>query len=60
MILVPTATTTQRVTTKNSIPAIELRGGRNESEGNIFVNGRPICDDEWDIVDATVACKMLG
>ena len=29
-------------------------------EGNVFVNGRPVCDDSWDMKDADVACKMVG
>ena len=30
------------------------------NEGNIYVKGRPVCDDSWDIKDAIVACKSLG
>eukprot|EP00092_Neocalanus_flemingeri_P030752 GFUD01033395.1.p1 GENE.GFUD01033395.1~~GFUD01033395.1.p1 ORF type:complete len:725 (+),score=108.76 GFUD01033395.1:33-2207(+) len=40
--------------------AIELRGGSVPSEGNLFVNDKPVCDDSWDISDAMVACRMLG
>ena len=39
---------------------IKLRGGSNRREGNVFVNGKPVCDDLWDQDDATVACRMLG
>ena len=37
-----------------------LLGGSNAKEGDIYVNGRPVCDDDWDLDDATVACKSLG
>ena len=39
---------------------IELRGGRSRNEGNVFVDGKPVCDDMWDENDAIVACRMLG
>ena len=39
---------------------VELRGGSSECEGNVFVNGQPVCDDYWDKKDATVVCRMLG
>ena len=35
-------------------------GGSSESEGNVLINGQPICDDYWDSNDATVVCRMLG
>ena len=35
---------------------IELHGGHIPSEGNVYVNGKPVCDDEWDEDDAAVAC----
>jgi len=28
--------------------------------GNVFYNGQPVCDDEWDDDDAKVVCKMMG
>merc|ERR1711962_330735 len=39
---------------------IELRGGSEEFEGNVFINCRPVCDDLWDDHDARVVCRMLG
>ena len=38
----------------------ELRGGSFPNEGNLFINGKPVCDDGWDNNDALVACRMLG
>merc|ERR1711962_1268981 len=39
---------------------ISLKGGNKPGEGNVFVNGEPVCDDGWEDVDARVACRMLG
>ena len=39
---------------------IYLEGGSVSNEGNLFVNGRPVCDDIWDDADAMVACRTLG
>merc|ERR1712112_687546 len=39
---------------------ISLKGGNRPGEGNVFVNGEPVCDDSWDNADARVACRMLG
>ena len=38
----------------------ELRNGGSSSEGNLYVNGQPVCDDYWDNADARVTCRMLG
>merc|ERR1712106_36620 len=45
---------------QNSKMKVELRGGTSRKEGNVFVNGKPVCDDMWDKDDATVVCRMLG
>lgn len=39
---------------------LSLRGGRQDGEGNVYVGGQPVCDDDWDNVDAKVACRELG
>ena len=43
---------------------VRLRGGQTEREGRleIFHNDQwgTICDDSWDSLDATVACRSLG
>ena len=41
-------------------PTLELRNGSNPNEGNLFINGKPVCDDLWDMNDASVACRMLN
>ena len=54
----PTETTTPR---PGQCPhEIELHGGLFVNEGNIFIYGKPVCDDQWDEHDAVVACRMLG
>ena len=39
---------------------IRLEGGRFAHEGNIMVNGRPVCDDGFTLVNAHVVCRELG
>ena len=36
-----------------------LVGGDSQS-GNVFVRGRPVCDDAWSMTDAHVVCRELG
>ena len=40
------------------VVTVELRGG-GPMAGNVFVDGRPVCDDEWDLRDAAVVCRLL-
>ena len=37
-----------------------LIGGTTDSEGNVFIDGKPVCDDHWDLNDAKVACRQFG
>ena len=40
---------------------LTLQNGRNDTEGGlIFFNGRPVCEDSWDMKDANVTCHQLG
>eukprot|EP00092_Neocalanus_flemingeri_P004902 GFUD01005275.1.p1 GENE.GFUD01005275.1~~GFUD01005275.1.p1 ORF type:complete len:623 (-),score=158.43 GFUD01005275.1:144-2012(-) len=47
-----------------TFPSIELRKNNesvpNASEGNVYIDGKPVCDDGWDKKAARVACRMLG
>ena len=35
-------------------------GGNTTEEGNVFLNGAPVCDYGWGWEDANVACRSLG
>ena len=35
-------------------------GGKNSTEGDVLVGGRPVCDDNWNLVSANIVCKELG
>merc|ERR1719167_286397 len=34
--------------------------GGNCRKGNVYVDGRAVCDDDWDDTDAEVVCRELG
>jgi len=46
---------------KESIPiCLEGSSGATNSSGNVYVKGKPICDDHWSITDADIVCRQLG
>merc|ERR1712025_1288595 len=45
---------------RSTAPVIKLVGGTTSNEGNVMVDGKPVCDDYWDTKDAKVVCRMLG
>jgi len=53
-----TATTTH--TPDSHQNKVTLVGGSSHAEGNVYINGHPVCDDFWSQNNAIVVCKMLG
>jgi len=44
----------------NNLENFELRNGTKASEGNVYLNGQPICHNSWNSKDASVVCRVLG
>ena len=35
-------------------------GGNSSAEGNVYIDGAPVCDDGWGWKEAKVICRNLG
>ena len=42
-----------------ALSEVQLVGGSGPHEGNIFVGGKPVCDDDHDVENALVVCRYL-
>ena len=56
----PTTTTAPSSDCGGDCNVICLKGGSTCHEGNVFVRGQPVCDDNWGMEDAKVVCRQLG
>ena len=43
----------------NCVGEVCLDGG-NAKSGNLYIRGKPVCHDQWDMQDADVACRSMG
>ena len=43
--------------TKDSYTSVS---GSSKYEGNVYLMGKPVCDDDWGVDNAKVVCKSLG
>ena len=61
---VPVFHTTSAASLGNN--TLELRGGSGPHEGNVYINGFPVCEDDesnvnqWRRAEANVVCRMFG
>ena len=39
---------------------VELRGGSNVREGDVYITNQPVFHLNWGIEDARVVCRILG
>ena len=34
--------------------------GGDATSGNLYIRGKPVCDDSWSITNAKVVCREMG